>query len=223
MVMAREIWAALALALVACGGGVEDVSPFGTGADEARDGGIDRVEDRTDIRKPGDSGSPDGDGGAPCVPGHQSDCPCSEGASGWQVCADDGSRYSECECRSWPESGPVDEYDDPPPVDSGPDAPLKDAGPDAFDEGDSGPTGPPYDNQNVRCRIEDAGDGYPYEFRCEGLYAMNWGMRYQGSDSKWHTCTGSPDDSQTYRPPCPEGNECTVYKQSDALYGTCVE
>lgn len=46
--------------------------------------------------------------GAQCVPNHHTSCPCPDGESGWQVCEDDGSRYSHCDC-------PVDAGPEPDP------------------------------------------------------------------------------------------------------------
>lgn len=141
------------------------------------------------------------------------------------------------------DSGSVDDGSDggqlPSPVDAGledaPDAeqledaaPIEEAGnvegdaaPDVIEK-DSGPVGPPYANENVRC-LADEGDGFR-EYRCEGMYAPRWEMRYLGADNAYYRCLGDPNDSDSYRAPCQAGGECRIFRKSlPSLYGTCVK
>lgn len=48
---------------------------------------------------------------APCVPGHQNDCQCDDGAEGKQTCAKDGQSYGDCVCIAKPEAGTDSEAD----------------------------------------------------------------------------------------------------------------
>src|SRR5690606_5448456 len=70
-----------------------------------------------------------------------------------------------------------------PVEDAGPD--VVDAAPDVIDEDivvppDAGPVGPPYDNENVRCRVTEGNATKVYT--CEGMWGPRWGMVYGGID-----------------------------------------
>lgn len=105
--------------------------------------------------------------------------------------------------------------------------PVEDAGPDVVEEdaGDelpeAGPIGPPYENENVRCRVQDG--NATKDYTCAGMWGPRWSMVYNGIDGKQYDCDGSPSDSETYRAPCQDYGNCRVYRTNDIVYGTCVK